>query len=131
MAASLLQQARFNSGGKRRERLTSGQTVPDPTRPPSTRLLSQSIPLGDQEAGTQMQEEYWTVNVTFLKLDDDNDWVLSIDTYDRLNGRKKICQWIGDFTLTEDQLENITIIWQSLITARMNVQLGLDLGLLA
>lgn len=78
-----------------------------------------------------MQEEYWTVNVTFLKLDDDNDWVLSIDTYDRLNGRKKICQWIGDFTLTEDQLENITIIWQSLITARMNVQLGLDLGLLA
>lgn len=76
-------------------------------------------------------DEYWKVDVTFIKLDEDSDWVLKLSTYDQEHGTRDICQWLGAFMLTDNQLENVTIVWQSLILSRLNVQLGLDMGLLS
>lgn len=78
-----------------------------------------------------MEDEYWTVTSTFYRYSPNDTWKIDIATYDPKEGKKDICRWIGESPITEDQLENMTIIWQTLMTARLNVQLGLDLGLIS
>lgn len=75
-------------------------------------------------------EDYWSLDLTFINLHDGRGWKAEMSTYSRTQGRRSSVVWsLGD-TLNVYDLESLSTVFRAAVTANMELQLGLDLGLL-
>lgn len=76
------------------------------------------------------QDIYWTVDLTFIQLPRSETWTLTLSGYDPQLGRRDVMKVIESGPIAEKTLDELLLVVRTMLAARLNVQLGMDLGLL-